>query len=86
MEKVKGSYDFVVSRAVAPAKQLYNWTKKLISSENNNHMKNGWLLLKGGDLKSELKQVKLRSREINISEYFNEDFFETKKVVYLKAE
>ena len=85
MEKVKGEYDFVVSRAVAPAKQLYNWTRKLILPENKNHMKNGWLLLKGGDLKSELKQVKVRSREINISEYFNEAFFETKKVVYLRG-
>lgn len=83
MEKVKGSYDFIVSRAVAQTKQLYNWTKHLLSEENKHELANGWLLLKGGDLTQELSEIHLKSSVKDISDFFKEDFFETKKVVYL---
>lgn len=85
MEKVKGEFDFVVSRAVAQTRQLYNWTRHLISKEQKNHLPNGWLLLKGGDLKEELNATHLQREVVELPDYFDEPFFETKKVVYLKA-
>ena len=83
MEKVKGPFDFVVSRAVAPTKQLYQWTDRLVSKTSKNEITNGWLLLKGGDLKTEMKEAKLPHQLTSISKYFSEEFFETKKVIYI---
>ena len=83
MEKVKGQFDFVVSRAVAPARQLYNWTRHLISPNSLHDLPNGWLLLKGGDLRQELSEVNQQSKEWPISSFFTEDFFATKKVIHL---
>lgn len=85
MEKVKGEYDYVVSRAVAPARQLYNWTKHLISKENKNEIPNGWMLLKGGDLKAELSPLHLKKTLIPLINYFEESFFETKQLVVMKT-
>ncbi len=85
MEKVKGKYDFVVSRAVAPTRQLYNWTKHLISQESKNEIPSGWLLLKGGDLKAELSSLHLKKKLIPLTNYFDEPFFETKKLVVMKT-
>lgn len=83
MEKVKGPFDFVVSRAVAPTRQLYLWTHRLIDPGFKNDVANGWILLKGGDLKQELKEAKLQYKTTPISDYFSESFFETKQVVYI---
>ena len=83
MEKVKGPFDFVVSRAVAPTRQLYLWTHRLIAPGFKNDKANGWILLKGGDLKAELKEAKVPFKMKNISNYFREPFFETKKVIYI---
>ena len=78
--------DFVVSRAVASISDLYNWTKHLVKPGGNNAMKNGWLFLKGGDLESEIKAVNLPVIEIGISTFFKEDFFMSKKIVYVGVE
>ena len=81
--------DFIVSRAVAPINQLYKWSKHLIDFKNFNQLKNGYILLKGGDLKEEINIFRSENKNskqvdiINISNYFNEDFFETKKIIYL---
>ncbi len=83
MEKVKGSYDFVVSRAVAPAKQLYQWTHHLIAKTSKNDLDNGWIFLKGGDLRAEMKEGRKPYQMNALSDYFTEPFFETKYVLYV---
>lgn len=82
-EKIKDQYDFVVSRAVTAFPVFYNWVREKIKHESKNSLKNGILYLKGGDLDEELKKFKTRITSYNISDYFTEPFFETKKVIYL---
>ena len=57
VEEMKTEYDFITCRGVAEIPRLISWTKNLLKRENNNSLKNGWLLLKGGDLKEELKLI-----------------------------
>ncbi len=83
MELLKGSYDFVVSRAVARTKQLVKWTGHLISKDEKNALTNGWILLKGGDLKEEVKETKKKYSIYDLSNYFDMEFFDTKKLVHL---
>ncbi|MBR1889282.1 MAG: 16S rRNA (guanine(527)-N(7))-methyltransferase RsmG [Alloprevotella sp.] len=78
-------YDFVVSRAVAQLGEIINLTKKNLSNEQHNALPNGILCLKGGDLSEELKRYKKSSETWTLSDFFNEDFFETKHVVYVHA-
>ena len=85
VEKHKAKYDFVVTRAVANTQQLVNWTKHLFKKENNHNIPNGIIALKGGDLTEELAQVNRKSEVTPLSNYFKEHFFETKKIVYVKA-
>ncbi len=82
-EQVKNRFDFIVSRAVARTKMLYNWSNKLIVSNEHPTSGSGYLLLKGGDLKEELKELGRSHSITNIQEYFDDPFFETKKVVYI---
>ncbi len=84
VEKIPGNFDFIISRAVAPLSDLLFWTKDKLSTENFNYLQNGWICLKGGDLADELNKVKKHIRTYNISEWFQEDFFETKKVIYVR--
>jgi 16S rRNA (guanine527-N7)-methyltransferase len=81
-ENVKGDFDFIVSRAVTNMPDFVSWIKDKIKKQNKHELKNGILYLKGGDLTEELKDFP-KATEYNLSEYFNEDFFETKKVVHL---
>ncbi|CAM1359185.1 16S rRNA (guanine(527)-N(7))-methyltransferase [Tenacibaculum soleae] len=82
VEEVKDTYDFIVSRAVAQMETFVGWTKGKISKKQNHDLKNGILYLKGGDLSVELE--KYTSATIyNLPDFFEEDFFETKKVVHL---
>jgi 16S rRNA (guanine527-N7)-methyltransferase len=82
VEEVKDTYDFIVSRAVAHMETFVGWTKGRIAKKQNHELKNGILYLKGGDLSEEL--VKYTSANIyELSAYFDEPFFETKKVVHL---
>lgn len=88
VEQLKEQFDFIVSRAVAPAEQLYRWTQSYVKEENNNAKFNGYLLLKGGDLREELRELKRINKKLIIEEYplktwFDEEFFETKKLVYI---
>ena len=82
VEDLPGEYDFIVSRAVAAMPTFVHWTKGKIKKESNHGRKNGILYLKGGDLTEELKEYR-NAETFNLSEFFEEDFFETKKVVYL---
>ena len=82
-ELVEGEFDFVVSRAVTRLLPFYGWVKGKININNYNKYKNGILYLKGGDLKEELKELGKKSRVFELSEYFEEEFFETKMVVHI---
>lgn len=81
-EDLTGTYDFIVSRAVTAMPVFVSWVKHRVSQEQKNHLKNGILYLKGGDLTAELSDFP-QAVSYDLSTYFKEDFFETKKVVYL---
>ena len=76
-------YDYVVSRAVMRLGELVPLIRKNISAEQRNRLENGLLCLKGGDLADELKEVKLPMIEVPLSDYFSEEFFKTKSLVYV---
>jgi 16S rRNA (guanine527-N7)-methyltransferase len=73
----------VVSRAVTTLPDFVKWVDKKIKKENRHELKNGILYLKGGDLETELAPFRNRCRVYDLSSYFDEPFFETKKVVHL---
>jgi 16S rRNA (guanine527-N7)-methyltransferase len=82
VEEIKGQFDFIVSRAVAAMPTFTFWVKGKIKKESLHERRNGILYLKGGDLSEELKDY--RTAEIfDLPDYFDEAFYETKKVVYL---
>lgn len=84
-EELNMKVDFVVSRAVAPVKDIVQWTSRLIKKGGNNDLQNGWILLKGGDLEQEIKESGRSADEFEISNWFKDEFFETKKIIYLTA-
>ena len=83
-EEMKFTYDFVVSRAVAPLADLLKWTHKKYLPKNRNTIPNGLICLKGGDIDAEIAPVK-NCRKIPISNYFGEDFFKDKFIVHAPA-
>lgn len=82
VEEINGRYDFIVSRAVAAMPTFVHWVKGKIAKKQNHELKNGILYLKGGDLTEELRNYKTATI-YNLSDYFDEAFYETKKVVHL---
>ena len=80
-ENINEQFDFAVSRAVTNMVDFKKWVKGKFNKTHNNSLKNGILYLKGGDLTEELKGI--LHQQYNISDYFEEDFFKTKKVVYI---
>lgn len=82
-EQLDGEFDFVVSRAVTTLGEFVPWVKKKISKSQYNDMRNGILYLKGGDLRNELFPFRHKVKTWDISDFFEEEFFETKKVIYL---
>ncbi len=82
-EDITGSYDFIVGRAVTEMSRFVNITRHLLSPRSFNILKNGWIVLKGGDLTRELEPFAAESTVIPVSRWFDEPYFETKKVVYL---
>lgn len=82
-EEEKAKYHFVISRAVTGFDEFVRMTAKNIDEKGNNSLKNGILYLKGGDLSVELAQFQKKVKVWNIKDFFNEPFFETKKIVYL---
>ncbi len=82
-EEEKGKFDFVVSRAVMPLTDLLKIIRKNISSKQQNALPNGLICLKGGELGNETMPVKNKTTLWDLKELFEEEFFETKKVVYV---
>lgn len=82
-EEVKDTYDFVVSRAVMPLADLMKIIRKNISSHQQNALPNGLICLKGGELANETMPFRHKATIWNLSDYFDEEFFQTKKVVYV---
>lgn len=83
-EEIKDKFHFVVSRAVTEFPVFYSWVKDKFLREKFNDLPNGILYLKGGDLKQEFGKFFAQSKFYNLKDYFTEEFFETKKVVYYK--
>lgn len=82
-EEVKEKFDFVVSRAVMPLPDLVKIIKKNISKEQHNALPNGLICLKGGNLEGELKPIKKTAEADDLSMFFEEEYFKTKKIVYV---
>jgi 16S rRNA (guanine527-N7)-methyltransferase len=82
-EQLKGKYDFIVSRAVTRMKEFYGWVNNKTKRDSINSLDNGILYLKGGDLEEEMNELKRPYSIYHLSEYFKEEFFETKHVVYV---
>ena len=81
-ENVKGDFDFIVSRAVTNMPDFFMWVKDKIKKQNKHELKNGILYLKGGDLTEELTDFP-KAAQYDIADFFDNEFFETKKVVHL---
>ena len=81
-EEVKGEFDFIVSRAVTNMDDFVKWTRSKIAKKQQHELKNGILYLKGGDLTEELQHFP-NAKQFDLTDFFDEDFFETKKVVHL---
>ncbi len=82
-EEIKHKFDFVVSRAVTSMPTFLTWVRKKIKKKDINAYPNGLLYLKGGDLREEMKTVPEYHESLYLNQYFKEDFFETKLVVYV---
>jgi len=85
-EEIKNQkFDFVVSRAVAPIKELWKWGKPLIRKGNEQELQNGLICLKGGDLGNEISESGLRPRMIAIEDIFKEEYFREKYLLHVTA-
>jgi len=84
-ENVPGKFDFVVSRAVTQLKDFYPWVRGKFKKESKGDLANGILYLKGGDLEQEIKESGLKVQQYHLKDYFTEEFFDTKQVIYIKA-
>src|SRR5688572_19225135 len=82
-EEVKGEYDFIISRAVTRIKEFHSWIHKKAKKISAHALPNGILYLKGGDLADELGELKKQYKLYDLTDYFREEFFETKKVLYV---
>lgn len=85
-EDIDQRFDLVVSRAVTQLPQFTSWVSDQIDGGNNSGVGNGIIYLKGGNLEEELKQVVWKKKIYEISDFYEEAFFETKKVVHLRKE
>ncbi|MBW4890735.1 16S rRNA (guanine(527)-N(7))-methyltransferase RsmG [Mucilaginibacter sp. HMF5004] len=84
-EQVPGKVDFVVSRAVTQLKDFYPWVHGKFNKRDKNSLPNGILYLKGGDLAQEIADSKLEVHQYHLKDYFTEEFFETKQVIYVQG-
>ena len=84
IEEVKTKFDFAVSRAVMPLPDLEKLVRKNISPKQHNAMANGLLCLKGGNLEGEIAPLRKRLLEFDMKDYFKEEYFDTKKVLYVQ--
>ncbi len=82
-EDVNEKFDFIISRAVTDSSIFYRWVQNKISKKQFNSLPNGLLFLKGGDLTEEFQNFKKHAVFYDLKDFFAEEFFETKKIVYL---
>lgn len=82
-EELRQSYDFVVTRAVAPMEKLLMWTRGKYGNLTANALPQGLIALKGGDLRAELKAAQRKYNNIPLSDFFEEEYFEEKKLIYI---
>jgi 16S rRNA (guanine527-N7)-methyltransferase len=82
-EEIKHKYDFIVSRAVARMKEFYGWVRNKTKPKSLHTLDNGILYLKGGDLDEEMKELKQPYSQYDLTDFFQEEFFETKKVIFV---
>ena len=82
-EEIKAKYDFIVSRAVTRMKEFHGWVANKVKDKSVHSIDNGILYLKGGDLEEELDEMKTMYSLYNLPDYFEEEFFQTKKIVFI---
>lgn len=82
-EDVDQDFEFIISRAVTRLSPFYYWVRKKISPNHFHTKRNGLILLKGGDLKEEIEELERKTKVVELPTYFQEPFFETKKLVYV---
>ncbi len=82
-ENYNEKFDFITSRAVTQFPKFIHWVKNNISETNKNSMKNGVFYLKGGDFEEEIKKYKDKIQIYHINDFFKEEFFKTKKIIYM---
>lgn len=82
-EQIKGQYDFIVSRAVTRLKEFYGWIHQKVKTKSLHELDNGVLCLKGGDLDEELGELKRLHQVFDLSDFFKEEYFQTKKIVHV---
>lgn len=82
-EDVYQDFEFIISRAVTRLSPFYYWVRKKISPNHFHTKRNGLILLKGGDLKEEIEELERKTKVVELPSYFQEPFFETKKLVYV---
>jgi 16S rRNA (guanine527-N7)-methyltransferase len=82
-EDLKTRYDFIVSRAVTRMKEFYGWTKNKVKADSTHDLDNGILYLKGGDLEEELNELQKPYALYDLADYFPEEFFQSKKLVFI---
>ena len=84
-EEIKNRrFDFAVSRAVAPLKELWQWSRPLLQKKNKNEFINGLICLKGGELGTEISESGLRPNQVALNEVFNDEYFKEKYLLYVK--
>jgi len=83
IQEEKEKYDFVVSRAVMTLDELIKLSKKNVASRQQNSLPNGFICLKGGELQNEIQPYKKTAEIFNLSDYFDGEYFKTKKVIYV---
>ncbi|MDX1446068.1 16S rRNA (guanine(527)-N(7))-methyltransferase RsmG [Lishizhenia sp.] len=83
-EQIKDKYDFVISRAVTAMPKFLQWITNKFDKQDKNAYPNGVFYLKGGDLREEMKPVKRHTEYFELADFFEGEFFETKKVVYVR--
>ncbi len=84
-EQINEKFDFVISRAVTRLNEFYPWVKDKFNKQSKNAIPNGILYLKGGDLTDEIAESGLAVQQYYLKDYFDEEFFETKQVIYIKV-
>jgi len=84
-EQINEKFDFVLSRAVTRLKEFYPWVRGKFTGSQKNTLPSGILYLKGGDLAEEITESGLKVQQYHLKDYFDEEFFETKQVIYVKG-